>query len=202
MGVETRETPPSTQLCTSCGLCCSGILYDTIPIGAHEIDHVHELGLEPYEEPAGTPRFNLPCRHLQGTRCGVYNRRPEPCRAFRCELLKSLEGGHLSIAQATERVTEAKRMIEEVRPLVGEAGGPLTPKKWGALLDSWRANALAGRATEIEALAVLQLAKLNRFLDIHFRSKDQQVVKNKGEDRRSFPAPGNRSNASNVNESG
>jgi hypothetical protein len=83
------------------------------------------------------------------------------------------------MTEAMGRVIEAKRMIEEVRPLVGDAGGPITPKKWGALLDSWRANALAGLATEAEAVAVLQLAKLNRFLDTHFRSKDQQVVKNK-----------------------
>ena len=83
------------------------------------------------------------------------------------------------MAEAKDRVTEAKHMIEKVRPLVRDAGGPITPKRWGALLDAWRANALAGRATEMEAMAVLQLAKLNRFLDTHFRSKDQQVVKNK-----------------------
>lgn len=99
--------------------------------------------------------------------------------AFRCELLKKFEAGELSTSEALSRVSEAKKMIEKVRPMIREAGGPLTPKKWGALLEAWRANALAGRATESEALAVLELAKLNRFLDTHFRSKDQQVVKNK-----------------------
>jgi len=83
------------------------------------------------------------------------------------------------MSEAMSRVTEAKKMIEEARPTIREAGGPLTPKKWGALLNAWRANALAGRATEEQALSVLELAKLNRFLDTHFRSKDQQVVKNK-----------------------
>jgi uncharacterized protein len=170
---------PSARLCTSCGLCCSGVVYDSVPFGAHEVSKVAELGLEPYEEPPGQPRFNLPCRHLQGTRCGVFDRRPEPCGAFRCELLKNFEAGELSMSEALSRVSEAKKMIDEVRPMVREAGGPITPKKWGALLDAWRANALGGRATELEALAVLQLAKLNRFLDTHFRSKDQQVVKNK-----------------------
>lgn len=177
MGSEALS--PSAQLCTSCGLCCSGVVYDSVPFAAHEIANVRELGLEPYEEPAGQPRFNLPCRHLQGTRCGVFERRPEPCGAFRCELLKNFEAGQVSMTDAMAKVAEAKRMLDEVRPLVGKAGGPITPKKWGALLDRWRANALAGQATEAEALAVLQLAKLNRFLDTHFRSEDQQVVKNK-----------------------
>jgi len=177
--MASEALSPSAQLCTSCGLCCSGIVYDSVPFGAHEVANVRELGLEPYEEPPGQARFNLPCRHLQGTRCGVFDRRPEPCGAFRCELLKDFEAGDVSMAEAMGRVIEAKRMIEEVGPLVGDAGGPITPKKWGALLDSWRANALAGLATEAEAVAVLQLAKLNRFLDTHFRSKDQQVVKNK-----------------------
>lgn len=170
---------PSAQLCTSCGLCCSGALHDSVPFGPHEIANVVELGLDPYEDPPGQLRFNQPCRHLQGTRCGVYERRPEPCVAFRCELLKKFEAGELSTSEALSRVSEAKKMIEKVRPMIREAGGPLTPKKWGALLEAWRANALAGRATESEALAVLELAKLNRFLDTHFRSKDQQVVKNK-----------------------
>jgi uncharacterized protein len=177
--MASEDLSPSAQLCTSCGLCCSGVVYDSVPIGQHEVVNVSQLGLEPYEEPAGQARFNLPCRHLQGTLCGVFDRRPEPCGAFRCELLKSFEAGEVSMAEAKGRVTEAKHMIEEVRPLVRDAGGPITPKRWGALLDAWRANALAGRATEMEAMAVLQLAKLNRFLDTHFRSKDQQVVKNK-----------------------
>ena len=179
MGSDSQASSASTDLCTSCGLCCSGVVYDSVPIGAHELTNVGELGLEPYEEPANQHRFNLPCRHLQGTRCGVFDRRPEPCGAFRCELLKSFEAGELSMIQATGRVAEAKAMIDEVRPLIDEAGGPITPKKWGALLETWRANALAGRATEMEAVVVLQLARLNRFLDTHFRSKDQQVVKNK-----------------------
>jgi len=176
---DSPDPSPSSDLCTSCGMCCSGVVFDTAPLDSDEVAFAADLGLKPYFDPPGQARFDFPCRHLQGTRCGVYPNRPRICSAFRCELLKSFEAGQVSMSDAMSRVAEAKAIIDEVRPLVDRAGGALTPKKWGALLDSWRANALAGRATEMEALAVLQLAKLNRFLDTHFRSQDQQVVRNK-----------------------
>lgn len=163
-------------------MCCSGVVFDTAPLDPDEIAFATELGLRPYFDPPEQARFDFPCRHLAGTRCGIYPNRPRICAAFQCELLKSLEAGQVSMGEAMERVAEAKAMIDEVRPMVDKAGGPITPRRWGALLDSWRASALSGRATEMEALAVLQLAKLNRFLDTHFRSKDQQVLRKK-EDR-------------------
>lgn len=164
-------------------MCCSGVLFDTAPLDRDEVAFATELGLKPYFDPPEQARFDFPCRHLQGTRCGVYPNRPRICAAFRCELLKKLEAEQVSIEEAMRRVAEAKAMIDEVRPMIDKAGGPITPKRWGALLENWRASALSGRATEMEALAVLQLAKLNRFLDTHFRSKDQHVLRNK-EDRR------------------
>jgi len=70
-------------------------------------------------------------------------------------------------------------MIDEIRPLALEGGGPITPKRWGALLEMWSAKARAGEATTVQARLVLELARLNRFLDKHFRSSGQQVVKPK-----------------------
>jgi hypothetical protein len=166
----------STDLCTSCGLCCSGVVYDSVPCRPAEKQNVADLGLRPYEDPPGQPRFDLPCRHLQGTRCGVYGRRPSPCAEFQCELLKQFEAGEVSKPEALALVYEAKRMIGEVQPMMSPTDGPITPKHWGRLLEQWRFNARAGAVPLISAEVVLHLAKLNRFLDAHFRNKEQQVV--------------------------
>ena len=166
----------STDLCTSCGLCCSGVVYDTVPIRPAEIENVIELGLQPYEDPPGQPRFNLPCRHLQGTRCSVFARRPSPCAEFRCELLKRFEAGRISKADAIGLVQEVKQMVDELQPLMPKSEGPITPRRWGNLLEGWRADARAGTARAAGAQLVLNLAKLNGFLDRHFRNTDQQVL--------------------------
>jgi Fe-S-cluster containining protein len=179
MEPSPADSSASTDLCTSCGLCCSGVLFDTAPLDADEIERATELGLKPYFEPPGQARFDFPCPHLQGSRCGVYPRRPRICGAFRCELLKKFESGEVSGAEATAIISEAKVMIAELRPLAVESGGPITPKRWGLLLDAWAAKTRAGKATPKQARLVLELARLNRFLDTHFRHKDQQVVKAK-----------------------
>jgi Fe-S-cluster containining protein len=167
----------SSELCISCGLCCSGVIYDSVPLREDERARAEELDMHPYEDPPGQARFDLPCRHLSGTRCSVYNRRPGPCAAFRCELLKKFEAGQVSANEALGRIAEAKTMLDQLYPLVVTSGGPITPKRWGSLLDAWRSKAAAGTATSAEAQVVLELARLNRFLDVHFRSSDQQVVK-------------------------
>ena len=174
------QAPPipseSTDLCTSCGLCCSGVVYDSVPFRPAELEKVVELGLQPYEDPPGQTRFNLPCRHLQGTRCGVFGRRPSPCAEFKCELLKDFEMGKISKKDAVELVEEVKQMVNEIEPMMSQSKGPITPKRWGYLLEEWRADAKAGKARPMGAQLVLHLARLNRFLDKHFRNMDQQVV--------------------------
>lgn len=179
MGCGKSPASESTDLCTSCGLCCSGVVYDSVPFPFDETAAVEELGLSPYQDPPGQMRFDLPCRHLRQTMCGVFERRPSPCGAFRCELLIALETGTLSLREAKATVEEAKAMIARIVPLMDAEGGPITPKRWGVLLDQWQAQAQAGLATAGQAKLVLELAILNRFLDTHFRDGKQQVLRPK-----------------------
>lgn len=177
VGMSSGRLSESTELCTSCGLCCSGILYDSVPSVSHEFADLVELGLKPYEEPAGQLRFNLPCPHLSGTRCGVYDQRPGTCRRFQCELLKNLEKGELSLPQALARVQVAKEIIDEVSPAISKIEKSGTPKSWAALLERWKTNARTGADDPAGSQLMLRLAKLHRFLDIYFRSPDQQVLR-------------------------
>lgn len=167
----------STDLCTSCGLCCAGPIFDNVPFPDEELPSLAELGLKPYEKSPEGWRFDLPCPRLEGTKCGIYQHRPSTCRAFRCKLLQGLDDGSHTLSSAKAIVEEAKRMIDRARPLMN--GLPVTPRNWGALLRRWQVESPAGRATGSEGKLVLELAILNRFLDAHIRDPGQQVVKPK-----------------------
>ena len=180
MGYRSNSrTSDAADLCTSCGLCCNGALFDSVPFPPSETDAVIALGLEPFEEPKGQPRFHQPCLHLKGTMCAVYERRPSSCRAFRCKLLQAIDEGVHTPSSARVIVDEAKAMIERVIPQMDAAGMSVAPRHWGALLKKWQVESRAGRATPEESKTVLQLTLLNRFLDTHFRDPGQQVVKPK-----------------------
>lgn len=167
----------ATDLCTSCGLCCGGAVFDTVPVQRAEVDDLIALGLEPYEDPPGQPRLDLPCRHLRGAMCGIYEQRPSGCRAFRCKLLQGLDDGSHTLSSAKAIVEEAKERIDRAVPLMN--GSPVKPHQWRVLLNQWQEGSPAGRATEAEAKTVLALTLLNRFFDTHFRDSGQQVVKPK-----------------------
>ena len=46
MDEHLPEEGRSGGLCTSCGLCCSGVLFDWVPVAEEERERVIELGLE------------------------------------------------------------------------------------------------------------------------------------------------------------
>ena len=54
-----------SRTCRDCGMCCT--LYQVDSLG----------------KPAG-----VRCSHLKGTRCSIYNDRPEDCRAYECGWLQ------------------------------------------------------------------------------------------------------------------
>lgn len=99
-----------TDLCTQCGLCCSGALFDFGPLAAEEIDQARADGLAVLEA-EGEFGFALPCPALDGARCTAYATRPGTCRTYRCKLLRALEAEDISFAEAAERVDEARAMM-------------------------------------------------------------------------------------------
>lgn len=170
------DTAASSALCTSCGLCCTGVMFDIAPLDPDELGRATEQGLRPCLDQPGAAHFRFPCPRLEGTRCGIYADRPRVCRAFRCKLLEKVESGEVTGAEANSLIVEAKTMMEEVRPLVVESGGPITPKWWRNLYHDWSAKARAGGATPVQARLVLELARLNFFLDTHFRRENQRIL--------------------------
>lgn len=150
----------ATILCTSCGLCCAGALHHAVLLVDGETDAARALGLDVGDE--GRPVFALPCPRLEGTRCGVYDRRPSSCGYYRCQLLRDLDEGKLPLASALETVRLAHEQLGEVRKVLPPG---MSLRQARALATGREA---AGPAPELR----LRMTALTYFLDKHFMNQD------------------------------
>lgn len=170
--VAKPETEP--PICTQCGLCCDGTMFEIVAADDEEIEALAALGfeLEPLEDSA---IFRQPCRFLKGSLCSVYSGRPNTCRRFRCKTLQALEGGDLTREEALARIAEVRRLLAELVPLLRE-GETLADarKRWLAAMavDSGPRPPLSGA----DAQLVAKMTALNLILDRQFRPKSQQLV--------------------------
>lgn len=152
-----------SDLCLSCGLCCSGLLHLHALLEREEVASARALGLEVAGE--GKPVFSLPCTRFNG-RCTIYEDRPHSCRTFRCALLQRLDSGDTSFQSATSVVSEARRLIDQARAAV-HPGRLVT--EFRRQLREEREGLSAGPFDERR----LRLTALGVFLDKHFvRAKD------------------------------
>jgi uncharacterized protein len=107
----------SFELCTNCGLCCTGALHDTVNLEDDEVEHARQLGL-PIAGRAKKPAFHLPCPKLCGSVCSIYEERPLACARYRCGLLQRLQDGTISLAAAKSHVQKAKSLIDRVKEAI------------------------------------------------------------------------------------
>ena len=110
-------TSITASLCTQCGLCCDGTIFDDIELPDDAIaDRLsqHDLDIEP-----GTPPLLLlPCTALcENKHCGIYDERPTPCRTFECRLLQKTERGQLPLEQALDIVAQTTTHAQQVNQL-------------------------------------------------------------------------------------
>ncbi len=99
----------SEQLCTSCGFCCDGTLFTSVPLEPAEVASSIRVGLRVLTTSDG-PRVSQPCAALSHRECRVYEQRPTTCRTYQCDLLVALHGGEVS-------VDEARAIVDRVREL-------------------------------------------------------------------------------------
>lgn len=110
------------SLCTSCGACCDGSLFRLTPLSDDEAAWAARRHL-PLLDAVADPAMAQPCGALEGTRCRLYDERPETCRRFRCRVLVRLENGDIDRAEAEARVARLRELIARVVVQTGE--GPL-----------------------------------------------------------------------------
>jgi Fe-S-cluster containining protein len=174
--VETSPSRPdgATALCTDCALCCSGALFDTVPVAEADVAAVAALGLDVVRRQTDLV-FRQPCAMLRGRLCSVYEGRPPACRRFRCTLLERYEEGAVGLAEARETIAKGKSLIGQARAVfaAGESDAGARQR--------WKRGLAANAAPEAARFHLLMTA-LNRFLDRHFRPEAQHQVVNAAKD--------------------
>lgn len=115
--------PNGSDLCTECGLCCTGLLFDVAPLEEHEVALAERLRL-PLACNQYRDAFHLPCPCLRDRRCGAYESRPTVCGTYECGLLRRFKAGEVPPGEALARVRRATSRVEALRLRVPASDPP------------------------------------------------------------------------------
>ena len=156
-----------SQLCTQCGLCCTGALHDTASAEPGEVEGLRNRGMQIVKDEKF--RFSLPCPQLKGTSCGIYENRPHVCSRYRCQLLRDVEAGAAEPADALLKVREARRLYEAVVRLMPP--GMSLPQARALPRDP--KSVPKGMNAAGYPVLILQVLTLMRYIDQHLRHSDE-----------------------------
>ena len=161
----------ASDLCTECGLCCDGGIFDYGPLSREEIAPSRQAGMAVVEadEKAG---FVFPCPQLDCGVCQIYSIRPQTCRTYRCQTLKALDAGEIDLAEGLSRVKQGREAFEQVKAHLPEGKTVTDARRWR------REAGKAESTAELNASPMLMMAlgMLDVVIDQHFRRPDQRQV--------------------------
>src|SRR4051812_25936286 len=103
-----------SMLCQLCGLCCDGSLFSYVSLSPDEATALIERDVAVGMRDDGNYRLPQRCSALDGSRCTVYDARPNGCRVYVCQLATALEQNEVSLDEASSRVREAHAHIAEL----------------------------------------------------------------------------------------
>ncbi len=107
---DKLEMTDSVQLCLHCGLCCTAYFHEGAKIYTKEdLEWAKKLGVLILEKSDGTCSFALTCPKFDG-KCSVYPDRPSVCEEHKCDLLKNVGIGNISLAKAIKISDEMKEL--------------------------------------------------------------------------------------------
>lgn len=105
-----------SDLCTECGLCCDGTLFDSVELyTADDVNALSSLSAVFVQRPDSV-RVQQPCPALADRCCSVYDSRPATCRSFECDVLRAHDRGDLSLDAARQLIARAVQLSAQVRP--------------------------------------------------------------------------------------
>ena len=155
-----------SQLCTECGLCCTGALHDRAVLDEDEIPSASSLGLPICE--SGRLAFALPCPHLSGTVCSIYADRPRVCSRYKCQLLLDVEAGSLALEAAKATVRAAHSLADRARTLMPPGMG--YPEARALVRDDHHPST---HSSEDLSRLKLALTLFSLYLDRNFRKETE-----------------------------
>ena len=164
----TDDTMTETRLCATCGMCCDGVLFDSVILQHGESARaLSALGLK-IRRKKNEEFFLQPCSAHQGCECAIYHRRPERCRRFRCLQLLRVASGEILESSAFEKIHEARKLVAHVNHLIARVAEPNSKRS----LSRRCANALTTSDwTPLHDELKSAMNELNSLLDREFRIK-------------------------------
>ncbi|MCX6858207.1 MAG: YkgJ family cysteine cluster protein [Verrucomicrobia bacterium] len=116
------DAEAASRLCTACGMCCSGVLFEIVKLQPEDsIRDLEKLGMQ-INRKKTEPYFKQPCRFLDDCTCKIYEQRPTRCRRFSCFQLELLAAGEIDEAAALAKIQEARSKVASLKSELEKAG--------------------------------------------------------------------------------
>ena len=115
----------ANDLCLSCGLCCSGLLFGHVSVDANDTAVTEMLGLS--LKPKVKHKLKHPCQFLDDGKCSIYLDRPARCHGFACKLRANVLRADVDASEGREVVDETKELLQRLSALCASVGlkGPI-----------------------------------------------------------------------------
>ena len=158
------------SICTKCGLCCDGTIFNTVSVSEHEKQRLG--GVLNVAQTGNGGAFDLPCCAFKSGLCSIYQEKPSACAKYRCKLLKNVEAGRLSRREAEGIILEVKVMRANIaRAVCNEVpslAGRSLPGKMAAFERHFGEKMPAVQFRKTFAVLLLDYFILNKRLKDHF----------------------------------
>lgn len=151
-----------SSLCQRCGLCCDGTLFAFVSLSTEEAHALIERDVALGMREDGSYRLPQRCSALKGTRCAVYEARPNGCRVYQCNLATALEQQEVSLAEANAVVDQAQ---DQLRALLNAL-----PEGTESAIPHVRSSH-AGEAPALTEEAQSAFERAREFLRRHFTGR-------------------------------
>jgi Fe-S-cluster containining protein len=168
----------SQSLCLTCGLCCDGTIFSSVPLNPDdEISPLETVGIDIVLDSDANRSFKLPCAAHKNCTCTVYANRPRVCRVYKCELLKRFERDEIPHEAALEIINKVVSLKNEVNALALAASTNIQSKEEVTLLmKRWWGKPSIGATKQSYADVFLKFGALQIYLDRFFRKKPTSPV--------------------------
>ena len=134
----TSHDEAAAQLCTACGLCCTGF-FSSYGVLQSEDNTAVLARLLPLAERNGKLSFTLRCPALQGRCCSIYKERPATCRSYRCALLKKVDAELAEFPAARDIVVSTVAAFDLLARELSSAGFLVPGTTPSAAIKAFRA---------------------------------------------------------------